>query len=73
MGLLDPRFGDIGDARGREKTHSNHGFLLALYHEQHIRTASCRTRFKSQWEIPKFDPREANTFGGIELKIGRIN
>ena len=44
-------------------------FLIELvYHKQHIRAASCRSRLESQWETPNFDTR-----GAIELKIGRIN
>ena len=48
-----------------------------INHEQHIRAArcaaSCRSHLESQWEIPKFDTRSANTIGGgVELKIGRF-
>ena len=43
------------------------------WHQQHIRAASCGSRFESQWETPNFDPSGAKTSGLIELKIGKIN
>ena len=29
---------------------------LRVYHEPHIRAASCKSRLESQWETPNFDP-----------------
>ena len=50
-----------------------HSYCDWKNHEQHTRAASCRSRLESQWETPtSTQPQEANTVGGIELKIGGI-
>ena len=46
----------------------------STHHEQHIRVASCRSRFKSQWETPtSTNPHGTKTIGQIKLTIGSIN